>query len=170
MGNIGGKKPNIQEFDQDERGHVHSNVQAQVSSIHHAHFSPTSYKLPLMFTPQVPVAYRQNPNHIMLTAKAESECPSSPISSYNNPPFTIEDLNEKLPELPPLLQQTPVNQPAAAWNRLEALQEPLSVNLNHLYTQRGNTGQPTLVLGSSLRFRSKFVTTVLYKPLKKVRN
>ncbi|KAJ9537763.1 hypothetical protein OSB04_030496 [Centaurea solstitialis] len=35
----------------------------------------------------------------------ESECPSSPVSSYSNPAFTFDDLNEKLPELPPLLQR-----------------------------------------------------------------
>ncbi|XP_024980656.1 SNF1-related protein kinase regulatory subunit beta-2-like [Cynara cardunculus var. scolymus] len=97
----------------------------------------------------------------------EPECPSSPISSYSNPAFTLDDLNEKLPELPPLLQQMPLNQAAASTNHLE---EPLSVNLNHLYCQRGDRSQPTLALSSSLRFRSKFVTAVLYKPLKKVGN
>lgn len=97
----------------------------------------------------------------------ESESPCSPISSYSNPAFTLDDLDEKLPELPPLLQQTPLNQAAASTDRLE---EPLSVNLNHLFSQRGDRSQPTLALSSSVRFRSKFVTAVLYKPLKKVGN
>lgn len=98
----------------------------------------------------------------------EPECPSSPISSYNNAVFTLDDC-EKLPEMPPLLQHMPLNQPSSSKNRQRDLQKPLSANLNHLYIKRDDSSQPVVALSSSLRFRTKFVTNVLYKPFKKVR-
>ncbi|KAI3702654.1 hypothetical protein L6452_28402 [Arctium lappa] len=98
----------------------------------------------------------------------EPECPSSPISSYNNPILTLDDF-EKLPEMPPLLQQMPLNQPSSSKNRQRDLQKPLSANLNHLYIKRDGSSQPVVALSSSQRFRTKFVTNVLYKPFKKVR-
>ncbi|XP_022028428.1 SNF1-related protein kinase regulatory subunit beta-2 isoform X1 [Helianthus annuus] len=99
----------------------------------------------------------------------EPECPSSPVSSYNNAGFTLQDFGEKLPELPPLLQQMPLNQPSSSKNFQQALHKPLPANLNHLYVKRDGSNQPVVALSSSQRFRSKFVTTVLYKPFKKVR-
>ncbi|KAL8195413.1 hypothetical protein R6Q57_025816 [Mikania cordata] len=98
----------------------------------------------------------------------EPECQSSPVSSYNNAVFTLQDFGEKLPELPPLLQQMPLNQPSSSKNIQQHLHKPLSANLNHLYVKRDDNNQPVVALGSSQRFRSKFVTTVLYKPFKKV--
>ncbi|MFS7921814.1 putative association with the SNF1 complex (ASC) domain, ASC domain superfamily [Helianthus anomalus] len=99
----------------------------------------------------------------------EQECPSSPVSSYNNAGFTLQDFGEKLPELPPLLQQMPLNQPSSSKNFQQALHKPLPANLNHLYVKRDGNNQPVVALSSSQRFRTKFVTTVLYKPFKKVR-
>ncbi|XP_071730059.1 SNF1-related protein kinase regulatory subunit beta-2-like [Rutidosis leptorrhynchoides] len=96
----------------------------------------------------------------------ELECPSSPLSSYNNATFTSEDFGEKFPELPPLLQQTPLNQRSSS---KKDFQKPLSANLNHLYIQRDGNNQPVVALSSTQRFRTKFVTTVLYKPFKKVK-
>ncbi|KAI3755670.1 hypothetical protein L1987_55476 [Smallanthus sonchifolius] len=99
----------------------------------------------------------------------DPECPSSPISSYNNAAFTLQDFGEKLPELPPLLQQMPLNQPSSSKNFQRALHKPLAANLNHLYVKKDSNNQPVVALSSSQRFRTKFVTTVLYKPFKKVR-
>ncbi|XP_076894472.1 SNF1-related protein kinase regulatory subunit beta-2-like [Bidens hawaiensis] len=99
----------------------------------------------------------------------EPECPSSPISSYNNAMFTLQDFGEKLPELPPLLQQMPLNQPSSSKNFQQALHKPLSANLNHLYVKRDGNNEPVVALSSSQRFRTKYVTSVLYKPFKKVR-
>ncbi|KVI02068.1 5-AMP-activated protein kinase, beta subunit, interaction domain-containing protein, partial [Cynara cardunculus var. scolymus] len=97
----------------------------------------------------------------------EPECPSSPISSYNNPAITLDDFDKKLPEMPPLLQQMPLNQPSSSKNPQRDLQKPLSANLNHLYIKRDGGSQPVVALSSSQRFRTKFVTNVLYKPFKK---
>ncbi|KAK1431094.1 hypothetical protein QVD17_14321 [Tagetes erecta] len=99
----------------------------------------------------------------------DPECPSSPISSYNNAVFTLQDFGEKLPELPPLLQQMPLNQPSSSKSFEQALHKPLSANLNHLYVKRDSNNQPVVALSSSQRFRTKFVTNVLYKPFKKQR-
>ncbi|KAI7744103.1 hypothetical protein M8C21_030353 [Ambrosia artemisiifolia] len=99
----------------------------------------------------------------------DPECPSSPVSSYNNAGFTLQDFGEKLPELPPLLQQMPLNQPSSSKNFQQALHKPLAANLNHLYVKRDPNNQPVVALSSSQRFRTKYVTTVIYKPFKKVR-
>ncbi|GFZ05395.1 hypothetical protein Acr_17g0009670 [Actinidia rufa] len=98
-----------------------------------------------------------------------SESPSSPVSTYNNSTFRIEDFNEKLPELPPLLQQSPLDQSSAFRDSHESLEKPLAAVLNHLYIQKVRTGQPLVALSSTHRFRTKYVTAVLYKPLKKVK-
>lgn len=98
-----------------------------------------------------------------------SESPSSPISSYNNSPFNLEDFNEKLPELPPLLQQSPLDRPSSISDNPESLEKPLTAMLNHLYIQRGRTGQSLVALSSTHRFQTKYVTAVLYKPLKQVK-
>lgn len=98
-----------------------------------------------------------------------SESPSSPISSYDNSPFSLEDFNEKLPELPPLLQQSPLDHPSSISDNPESLEKPLNALLDHLYIQKGRTGQSLVALSSTHRFRTKYVTAVLYKPLKKVK-
>ena len=100
----------------------------------------------------------------------EPERPSSPVSSYNNASFTLDDFSEKLPEMPPLLQHMPLNrQPSSSKNCEVVFQKPLSANLDHLYIKTDCSNQPVVAMSSSQRFRSKFVTTVLYKPFKKVR-
>lgn len=83
---------------------------------------------------------------------------SSPLSSYQSIPLSIEDLNEKLPEIPPLLQKTPLKLEKSS----QTLKKPLHAILNHLYIQTG-TDQSTVALASTNRFRTKFVTTILYK-------
>ncbi|GFZ05209.1 hypothetical protein Acr_17g0007810 [Actinidia rufa] len=78
-----------------------------------------------------------------------SESPSSPVSTYNNSTFRIEDFNEKLPELPPLLQQSPLDQSSAFRDSHESLEKPLAAVLNHLYIQKVRTGQPLVALSST---------------------
>ncbi|XP_023741681.1 SNF1-related protein kinase regulatory subunit beta-2 isoform X2 [Lactuca sativa] len=104
-----------------------------------------------------------------LVRDQETEYPSSPISSYNNASFTLDDYSEKLPEMPPLLQHMPLNQASFSKNYEGVFQKPLSANLDHLYIKRDDSSQPVVALSSSQRFRSKFVTRVLYKPFKKAR-
>lgn len=98
-----------------------------------------------------------------------SEAPPSPESSYSNAPFSSEDFNEKLPDLPPLLQQTPLDQPSSSAGSVETLQKPLPAVLNHLYIQKTRSSQSMVVLSSTHRFRTKYVTAVLYKSLKNLK-
>ncbi|KAA8524869.1 hypothetical protein F0562_011292 [Nyssa sinensis] len=106
------------------------------------------------------------PNNI-----SASESPASPISDYNNSPFHSEDFNEKLlPEMPPLLQKTPLDQPSSSKDIPESLDKPLAAVLNHLYIQKGRSGESMVALSSTHRFRSKYVTVVLYKSLSKVKD
>ncbi|KAM3221681.1 SNF1-related protein kinase regulatory subunit beta-2 isoform X1 [Capsicum annuum] len=98
-----------------------------------------------------------------------SEAPPSPESSYNSAPFSSEDFNEKLPDLPPLLQQTPLDQPSSSASSMETFQKPLPAVLNHLYIQKARSSQSMAVLSSTHRFRTKYVTAVLYKSLKNLK-
>ncbi|XAR68255.1 hypothetical protein NMG60_11003325 [Bertholletia excelsa] len=102
-------------------------------------------------------------------AREVSELPSSPVSSYDSLPLSIEDYNEKVPEFPPLLHQSPLDQPSSSSDCPECLEQPMAAVLNHLYIQKGRSGQSLVALSSTNRFRSKFVTVMLYKPLKKVK-
>ncbi|XP_059662867.1 SNF1-related protein kinase regulatory subunit beta-2-like [Cornus florida] len=99
-----------------------------------------------------------------------TESPPSPVSSYNSLPFSTEDSNERLPELPPLLQKSPLDQPSSSKDSLESLEKPFAAVLNHLYIQKRCTGKSMVALSSTQRFRTKYVTVVLYKSLKKVKN
>lgn len=101
----------------------------------------------------------------------ESEAPNSPLSSYNSAPFSLEDLSEKLPELPPLLQRTPLDQPSSSTDDSpQSLEKPLTGILNHLYIQKaGSAGESMAALSSTQRFRKKYVTVVLYKSLEKLK-
>ncbi|XP_031092632.1 SNF1-related protein kinase regulatory subunit beta-2-like [Ipomoea triloba] len=92
--------------------------------------------------------------------------PPSPASSYNSAPFSYGDFNEKLPDLPPLLQQTPLNRTSLSRDSVETLQKPLPAVLEHLYFQKGHAGQSMVALSSTHRFRSKYVSLVLFKSLK----
>lgn len=98
-----------------------------------------------------------------------SEAPPSPESSYSSVPFSSEDFNEKLPDLPPLLQQTPLDQPSSSAGSMETFQKPLPAVLNHLYIQKTRSSQSMVVLSSTQRFRTKYVTAVLYKSLKNLK-
>ena len=64
--------------------------------------------------------------------------------------------------MPPHLQLTLLNVPAAP-ESASALPRPQHVVLNHLYCQR-NTGLNALIIGTTHRYRNKYVTTVMYKP------
>lgn len=98
-----------------------------------------------------------------------SEAPPSPESSYSSAPFSSEDFSEKLPDLPPLLQQTPLDQPPSSAGSMETSQKPLPAVLNHLYIQKARSSQSMVVLSSTQRFRTKYVTAVLFKSLKNLK-
>eukprot|EP00039_Didymoeca_costata_P005622 m.83176 g.83176 ORF g.83176 m.83176 type:complete len:302 (+) comp12905_c0_seq2:290-1195(+) len=66
------------------------------------------------------------------------------------------------PNLPPLLLESALNSQATG-NDPSQLPEPKHVLLNHLYAL--SVKDNVMVLGTSYRFKKKFVTTVLYKPV-----
>ncbi|KAK7404773.1 hypothetical protein VNO78_05731 [Psophocarpus tetragonolobus] len=92
------------------------------------------------------------------------EVPKSPDSSYNNVYPGNEDEARDPPMVPSHLQHTLLNYPA---NRDTSGTVPLPQNviLNHLYIENRESPRSVVALGFTHRFRSKYVTVVLYKPV-----
>mmetsp|Transcript_8523 Transcript_8523/g.14632 ORF Transcript_8523/g.14632 Transcript_8523/m.14632 type:complete len:261 (-) Transcript_8523:724-1506(-) len=90
------------------------------------------------------------------------EPPPSPPSSYSCPPAATEDYAKEPPMVPPHLQLTLLNVPPAQ-DAQAVLPRPQHVILSHLYCQKGQAGN-ALVVGTTQRYKSKYVTTVIYKP------
>ncbi|PSC67363.1 SNF1-related kinase regulatory subunit beta-2 isoform B [Micractinium conductrix] len=95
--------------------------------------------------------------------------PPSPPSSYNSAPPATEDFLKEPPLMPPQLQLSLLNVPPAM-DAIAALPRPQHVILNHLYLQRMTTSTHAMVVGTTHRYRSKYVTTVMYKPKKRVQH
>lgn len=102
----------------------------------------------------------ENPENI-----AEFEPVSSPESSYGQVPSAEEDFAKEPAVAPPQLHLTVLGP--------ENSEEPVSSNkpqhmvLNHLFIEKGRSSQSVVALGLTHRFESKYVTVVLYKPLKR---
>jgi 5'-AMP-activated protein kinase regulatory beta subunit len=92
--------------------------------------------------------------------------PPSPPSSYTSPPPVTEDFLKEPPLMPPQLQLSLLNVPPAM-DAIAALPRPQHVILNHIYLQRMTTSTQAMVVGTTHRYRSKYVTTVMYKPKKR---
>lgn len=97
-----------------------------------------------------------------LDTVTEFEAPPSPDSSYGQPYPVEEDFAKEPSLVPPQLHITVLG----AHNE-EASTKPQHVALNHLFIEKGWTSQSLVALGLTHRFRSKYVTFVLYKPLRK---
>jgi len=115
-----------------------------------------------------------------LSGMATFEPPPSPTSSYQNPMPSSDDFMKEPPSVPPQLQLSLLNVPtnslgvnASAASNLDAaggsrstpmdsLPRPQHVILNHMYSQR-TSGSGVMVIGSTTRYKSKYVTTVLYR-------
>lgn len=93
------------------------------------------------------------------------EPPKSPDSSYNNTQLSVEDFAKEPPIIPPHLQSTLLNAPSLHLEIPPPLSRPQHVVLNHLYMQKGASSPSVVALGSSHRFKSKYVTVVLYKSI-----
>nr|CAB3460498.1 unnamed protein product [Digitaria exilis] len=91
------------------------------------------------------------------------EVPPSPDSSYTNPIPGNEDEGREPPLVPPHLQHTLLSFPPSQ-DESSPLPQPQTVVLNHLYIEKENT-RSVVALGITHRFRAKFVTVVLYKPV-----
>lgn len=100
-----------------------------------------------------------------LDSVAGFDPPRSPESSYNDPLPGPEDFAKEPPTVPPHLHLTLLNVPQQNETSSASLPRPQHVILNHLYVEKEKTNRSVLVLGTTNRFRSKYVTTVLYKPL-----
>lgn len=90
------------------------------------------------------------------------EPPPSPPSSYNCPAPAADDYAKEPSAMPPHLQLTLLNVPPAV-DAQAVLPRPQHVILNHTYCQRGQNVQ-ALVIGTTSRYKSKYITSVLYKP------
>ncbi|XP_052184293.1 SNF1-related protein kinase regulatory subunit beta-3 [Diospyros lotus] len=95
------------------------------------------------------------------------EVPNSPESSYNNVYLGNEDEARDPPVVPPQLPHTLLNHPTSR-DHSGSLPLPQNVILNHLYIENSREPtRPVVALGITHRFRSKFVTVVLYKPVQR---
>uniref|UniRef100_A0A1D1XN63 SNF1-related protein kinase regulatory subunit beta-1 n=2 Tax=Anthurium amnicola TaxID=1678845 RepID=A0A1D1XN63_9ARAE len=97
-----------------------------------------------------------------LDTAAEFEAPPSPDSSYSQPYPVDEDFAKEPSLVPPQLHLT-----VLGGHNGEASTKPQHVVLNHLFIEKGWTSQSLVALGLTHRFQSKYVTVVLYKPLKR---
>jgi len=89
--------------------------------------------------------------------------PPSPRESYNCEVMDESDFSKEPPTAPAHLQYTLLNVPANG-DTQQLLPRPWHVTLDHLYIQRGTPNVNALVLGTTQRYQSKYVTTIMYKP------
>ncbi|KAB1226500.1 SNF1-related protein kinase regulatory subunit beta-3 [Morella rubra] len=92
------------------------------------------------------------------------EVPKSPDSSYNNAYPGNEDEARDPPLVPPHLQNTLLSQPASR-DTSGTIPLPQNVILNHLYIENREAPRSVVALGFTHRFRQKYVTVVVYKPV-----
>ncbi|GAV79192.1 AMPKBI domain-containing protein [Cephalotus follicularis] len=91
------------------------------------------------------------------------ESPPSPLSSYNNEPLNDGDFSKNPPDLPPQLKITLLNEPSLTMVSQQFLPRPQHSTLEHIYIQNYDSGH-LVALGTTYRFRQKYVTVELYRP------
>ncbi|EOY34329.1 5\'-AMP-activated protein kinase beta-2 subunit protein isoform 1 [Theobroma cacao] len=99
-----------------------------------------------------------------LDSVTEFETPGSPNSSYGQALPREEDFAKEPVVVPSQLHLTVLGtdtQDGASSSK------PQHVVLNHLFIEKGWASQSVVALGLTHRFESKYVTVVLYKPLKR---
>ncbi|KAM7522389.1 hypothetical protein LguiA_012291 [Lonicera macranthoides] len=94
------------------------------------------------------------------------EVPRSPDTSYTNVYPGTEDEGRDPPIVPPHLQHTLLSYPTSR-DPSGSAPLPQNVILNHLYIENRESPRSVVALGLTHRFRSKFVTVVLYKPVQR---
>ncbi|KAL9684338.1 hypothetical protein QQ045_021774 [Rhodiola kirilowii] len=96
------------------------------------------------------------------------EPPLSPDTTYDNLQLSSEEFAKEPPLVPPNLQMTVLNAPSLQTDIIPPpISQPQHVVLNHLYMQKGKSSPSVVALGSTHRFRAKYVTVVLYKSIKR---
>ncbi|KAG8039327.1 hypothetical protein GUJ93_ZPchr0039g14213 [Zizania palustris] len=99
-----------------------------------------------------------------LDSVAEFDAPPSPKESYDLQLPGDEEFAKEPPTLPPQLL---VSVLGGADSSEEHAPKPKHVALNHLFIEKGWGSQSLLALGVTHRFQSKYVSFVLYKPLRR---
>ncbi|XP_059624931.1 SNF1-related protein kinase regulatory subunit beta-1 [Cornus florida] len=108
-----------------------------------------------------------------LESVAEFEAPPSPDSSYGQTFPGDEDFAKDPVVVPPQLHLTVLGMDnsdeaaAAAAPPPPPSSKPQHVVLNHVFIEKGWASQSVVALGLTHRYQSKYVTVVLYKPLKR---
>ncbi|XP_062855484.1 5'-AMP-activated protein kinase subunit beta-1b [Trichomycterus rosablanca] len=94
-----------------------------------------------------------------------SDFSSSPPGPYHQEPYLVksEDRLRSPPILPPHLLQVLLNKDTGVSCDPALLPEPNHVMLNHLYALSIKDG--VVVLSATHRYKKKYVTTLLYKPI-----
>ncbi|OIS97687.1 PREDICTED: SNF1-related protein kinase regulatory subunit beta-1 [Nicotiana attenuata] len=100
-----------------------------------------------------------------LESVAEFEAPPSPDSSYGQGLLGDEDFAKDPVAVPPQLHLTVLGSENS--EETPSSPKPQHVVLNHLFIEKGWASQSVVALGLTHRFQSKYVTVVLYKPLKR---
>ena len=108
-----------------------------------------------------------------LDGMADFEPPNSPESSYDSVFPGPEDFTKDPPFLPPQLHfnaqlETPHFSSYTGFK--ETPTRPQHVIMNHLFveTRKSTSNTPVLALGFTQRFRTKYVTVILHKPLQRL--
>lgn len=95
------------------------------------------------------------------------EPPASPESSYDNSLPGPEDYTKDPPLLPSQLHLTTLNLTPNSNASDDISVRPQHVILNHLFLETGKAACPVVALGFTQRFRSKYVTVIMHKPLQR---
>ncbi|KAH6836990.1 5'-AMP-activated protein kinase beta-2 subunit protein [Perilla frutescens var. hirtella] len=99
-----------------------------------------------------------------LDSVAEFEAPQSPESSYSQVFPGDEDFAKDPMMVPPQLTSSVLS--SESQKETAASSKPQHVVLNHVFMEKERSSQSVVALGLTHRFQSKYVTVVLYKPLK----
>lgn len=99
-----------------------------------------------------------------LESITEFEPPPSPDSTYGQPFPVDEDFAKEPLAVPPQLHLTILGMQNST---AEPSSMPQHVVLNHLFIEKGWAAESLVALGLTHRFQSKYVTVVLYKPVRR---
>lgn len=104
-----------------------------------------------------------------LDSVAEFEGPPSPDCTYTQAIPSEEDFAKEPLVLPPQLHLSVVGVEEKSEEASSCLSssKPQHVMLNHVFIEKGWASQSVVALGLTHRYESKYVTVVLYKPLKR---
>lgn len=97
-----------------------------------------------------------------LDGVSQFQVPGSPDSSYDQEFPEEDDFARDPVVVPSQLHVSVLDMP-------DTSSRPQHVVLNHLYMEKGRASESVVALGLTQRFESKYVTVVLYKPLKRWR-